>query len=232
MESMSAKRPIVFASGDVVAPINDNKASLVLRFTDAHDVRPISSIFSGAAKQEMDPEGRVRERAMEEILAPVASRRAFVANDVQSQIRFVALTSEYLSDEQPESNFAELGAVMCNLGGYGLAQTCISALATKQNQSGATQGGVYARVAQDNIKAYKIFSQHLGWDRAGHDESRDELFRLHQPSAHAKKNRVWFHFGEAAQEMARHMLNEIRQTGMLVGRGGQKLKVQLEGLDI
>lgn len=253
MKPMSAMRPAVVAAKPVefaIYPkfgnfiqlkafqigdfenVNDNDPSLTMRFTKAHDLSSITSVFSGNAKAEMDPEGRVRERSAIEIAAPVSTGRAFLANDNDGAIRFIALTSEYLSADNPDSSFAELGAVMCNLGGYGLAQACISALALKQSRSDKTPDGVYARVAEDNVRAYKIFANHLGWDKAGYEESRDELFKLHQPAAHAKKNRVWFHFGAAAQEAAIHTLTEIRESGVLLGRDGHPLKVQLEGLDL
>lgn len=232
MESMSATRPLVAAQEARQLFQNDTQSSLILRFTNAHDAVPVSTIFSGAAKAEMDPQGRVRERSFSDIVTPINNNRAFVANDNRSQIRFVAITSEYLDEDEPDAGFAELGAVMCNMGGYGLAQACISALAWRQNGQSQTAGQVYARVAEDNTPAIKIFTKHLGWNPAGYDEQRDELFKLHQPTAHAKKNRMWFHFGEMAQAMAHERLSEIRDSGVLVHRDGRKLKVQLEGLDI
>jgi hypothetical protein len=145
-------------SSSILLPELNTPKTLTLKFTSARDLPAITSLFNGYRKSQMDPAGQIRERSFAELADPIMSGRAIIAEDENNDIRFVALASRHLNTSQPEQSFTEIGAVMCDVGGFNLTQTALSFLATVRHRS---NDDVHALVSTSNIAPQKVFGKHL-----------------------------------------------------------------------
>jgi hypothetical protein len=222
--ALQVSAPVVSSPPSSALPELNIPKFLTLRFTSARDLPAITSLFNGYRKQQMDPAGQIRERSFAELSEPITSGRAIIAEDEHDDIRFIALASHHLDEHSPERSFIEIGAVMCDVKGFNLAQTAISALSAKSSKGAAP---IHALVSAKNIAPQKIFGKHLGWNAVQCENLRTQLYdtQKRHSSPLKRASKLWFNFGQAAQDKAEDFIQRTKNAGALISKTGQKIEL-------
>ncbi len=189
---------------------------LTMRFTNASDTNNVVELFNSERKKSMDPNSKIRKRNQDELATSIETGSAVIALDEQEEIRFFGMASEHFSfgQDHPEA-IIELGAIMSDIGGYGVAQLGSAMLALKEANRLRMEfpflytSGVHALVAKDNLPAQKVFTRDLGWSGISSDQDCSRLFRTqgkYTNNPDAQQSRLWLEFGHKASEKAANIV--------------------------
>lgn len=205
--------------------------SLTIRFSRAVDLEKIVDLYSGNRKSLIDPHNFVRPRSFEELAEPVRAGAAALAIDENGHIRASALASIYHDANGGKNNITEIGAVMCDVGGVGLSKALLAMLALKQTFDPRAGKRVFAKVARDNVASNKVFAASLGWDQVRCPRESSTLFDVayRSNSGQGKRDRLWYHFSDAAQEKASSILQCCVDQEALISRDGSMIMLNIEG---
>lgn len=205
--------------------------TLTLKFTSARDLPAVTSVFNGYRKTQMDPANQIRPRSFSEIADPIMAGRAIIAEDENHDIRFVALASRHLNTDTPQNSFTEIGAVMCDVGGFNLAQTALSVLA---NDRAEKHEDVHALVSAQNIAPQKVFGKHLEWQTVRCDTQSTSLYdtQKRHMSPLKRASKLWYEFENRAQEKAQALIERTMETGVLVSKTGAEIGLDFAHAEI
>lgn len=208
--------------------------TLTIRFSRASDLDQVVDLYSGAMKLAIDPHNFVRPRSFDELADPVKTGAAALAIDEKGDIRASALANVYRDGENGRNNLTEIGAVMCDAAGIGLAKIIVAMLALKQTFDPRADGRVFAKVAQDNAASNRVFASSLAWDAVECTERADALYNVayRKQGGQGKRDRVWYHFAEASKGKAAAILQECAQQPDIQTRDGHKVRLNVEGSSI
>ncbi len=197
-----------------IAPVPEK---ITLRFSNAADITNVLSFFNGERKQSADPRGNLRTRSAGELTQPISKGDAVLAIDEHNNIRCFALAAHHINKDAPEKNFTEIGAILCDVGGFRLAELAISMLALDQSRSPESKNKIHARVAPDNIAPNKIFSSKLGWETVVNESQRQDLFDTQYQNLPPQErvDRIWYAFSDKAFKTAENIVNTHLSSGVL-----------------
>lgn len=215
----------------IEAAKREQPKSLTIRFSRASDLEQVVDLYSGPMKEVIDPKNFVRPRSFEELAKPVKTGAAVLAIDEHGAIRASALASSYKDGAQGQNNLTEVGAVMCDVGGVGLAKIVVAMLSLKQNFDPKADSRVYAKVAQDNAASNKVFSSSLGWDAVDCNDHASTLYDVAYLASNGegKRDRIWYHFTKGAQEKAAKILQTCVDEQALKTRDGSVIDLNVDG---
>ena len=198
---------------------------LNLRFTNSRDLPRITKLFNGPQKAIMDPQNKIRARSERELAEPVISGSAVIAMDERDDIRFFGMASDHLHYGSHPAGLSEVGAVMCDVRGFGLAQVASAMLALRESARLRQEypclrvHGVHALVAKDNAPAQGIFSKSLQWG-AVHEDHHPALFDVQGKYScpDDRGSRMWFAFDQSASQKATAIVSQALARGHLSSR--------------
>lgn len=204
--------------------------SLTIRFSRAADLEKIVDLYSGQRKKTIDPQNFIRPRSFDELAEPVRSGAAALAIDENGNIRASVLASVCDDGNGGRKNITEIGAVMCDVGGVGLAKVVIAMLGLKQTFDPRAGDRVYAKVARDNTASNKIFSSSLDWDRVTCPREAGTLFDVayRGSNTQGKRDRLWYHFNTTAQNKAASILQSSVDQEALKAKDGSIIALNIE----
>ena len=209
---------------------------LCVRFTTVSDMSRVMALFDGERKAQMDPKGKVRKRSAQDLTSPVATGSAVIALDERENIRFFGMASDHYNVQGKPNSVTELGAILCDVPGYKLAQLGSAMLALseairlRESAPCFSSKGVHALVARDNGPANKIFGKELAWQDVPLEDHREELFRTQNKHScpDARASRVWYEFGKSARDAARNVITKPLASGQLTSKQGGRIDVDLD----
>lgn len=220
--------PIDYNDNASILPPLDTPKSLTIRFSRASDLDKVVALYTSPRKDQIDPQGFVRPRTHEELAQPVKNGAAALALDENGVIRASALTAHYSDGACGSKNITEIGAVMCDVGGVGLAKTLLAMLSLKQTFDPLANKRVYAKVARENEASNRVFSSSLGWTPIECPINADELYNVAYRKKAGQRDRVWYHFTGAAEIKAADVLKTCVEKEGLSGRGGKFIPLNID----
>ncbi|MFP4313313.1 MAG: hypothetical protein ACLFR0_03205 [Alphaproteobacteria bacterium] len=212
---------------EALPPLNAPER-LTIRFSRASDIDNFVDLYSGPRKYRIDPKGFIRERSYEELVKSVKAGAAILALDENGHIRASALADRLHDQNNPENNFTEIGAVMCDVGGIGLPNLVVGMLALKQYFDPLANASVFAKVAHDNEASNHVFGKSMRWHKVENEDKRKALFDLaYAGKKDGNRSRTWYAFTASAANVAEEAIKKAIENEALHGKSGKTVPLDI-----